>query len=444
MPRKPEPAPKGDLSPKSFAALMKAPARDAMLELVQQANKKYLYWDDFKYRSVPDGVDVADAWRFLKLMRSSGRTNAPVQDVHGHTFSYVLTDEVQRCLHVIDQQAGGPIRASELATSPDARTRYMVSSLMEEAIASSRIEGASTTRRVAKEMLRTGRSPKDTGEQMIANNYKAVVALNALKDEALTPELITYIQAMLTEGTLSDPRDVGRVRQEDDILVHDELGRVLHVPPKATELPRELRRLCDYANDDGPVFVHPVIKAVILHFWLAYLHPFADGNGRTARALFYLFMLKKGYWLFEYLSVSRVILGKRAGYDKAYLYAELDECDLTYFIDFNLHSIEKSLRDLWAYLERKNADDKQISESLRHDPTLNYRQRALVGRALRDSSTTFTVESHRKSHDIAYATARADLLDLVARGYLEQHRQGKAFVFVPVEGLQQRVGAPEG
>jgi Fic family protein len=205
-----------------------------------------------------------------------------------------------------------------------------------------------------------------------------------------------------------------------------------------------MKRLCDYANDDGPVFVHPVIKAVILHFWLAYLHPFADGNGRTARALFNLFMLKKGYWLFEYLSVSRAILGKRAGYDKAYLYAELDDCDLTYFVDFNLHAIEKSLKDLWAYLDRKNADDKQISESLRHDPTLNYRQRALVGRALRDSAATFTVESHRASHDVAYATARADLLDLVAREYLEQHRRGKAFVFVPVDGLQEKLGAPEG
>lgn len=40
---------------------------------------------------------------------------------------------------------------------------------------------------------------------------------------------------------------------------------------------------------------------------IAYMHPFVDGNGRTARALFYWYMLKSGYWLTEYLSISRVI-----------------------------------------------------------------------------------------------------------------------------------------
>ena len=442
MPKKPEPAPSGDLTAEAFARLMDSVGRDAMIELAQQANKKYLFWDEFKYRPMPDGVGAEDAWRFLKLMRGMGRTSTPVRDVHGHFFSYLLTEEVQRCLHVIDQQAGGPVNASGLVGSPDARMRYLVSSLMEEAIASSRIEGASTTRRVAKEMLRTGRAPKDKGERMIANNFRAVSALRELRNEPLTPALIVHVQEMLTTGTLTDPADVGHVRTDDDVLVHDELGRVLHVPPPAKDLRAELDRLCRYANGEGAIFVHPVVKATILHFWLAYLHPFADGNGRTARALAYLFMLKKGYWLFEYLSVSRVILGSRSAYDRAYLYAEMDECDATYFINFHVHAIERALAELWRYLDRKRAEEQQVSDTLRHDPTLNYRQRALLGRALGDSGSVFTIESHRASHEVAYATARADLLELVKRGYLEQHRQGKAFVFLPAEGLESRVSGP--
>jgi Fic family protein len=440
MPKKPEPAPSGELTPEAFATLMKA-GQSASSELVQRANKKYLYWDDFKYRPMPAGVDPADAWRFLKLLRGVGRVPTPVVDVHEHRFSYLLTEEVQRCLHVIDQQAGGPVTGIGVASSPDARARYLVSSLMEEAIASSRIEGASTTRRVAKEMLRTGRPPKSISERMIANNYRTVAALRDLKDETLTPDLIVRIQAMLTKETLDHPGDVGRIRQEDDILVHDELGQVLHVPPPASSLPAELERLCRYANDDGSVFVHPVVKATVLHFWLAYLHPFADGNGRTARALSYLFMLKKGYWLFEYLSVSRVILGSRSAYDRSYLYAEMDDCDMTYFVHFHVHAIETALKALWEYLDRKSAEDSQLSETLRHDPNLNYRQRALLGRAIGDSAALFTIESHRASHDVAYATARSDLLDLVRRGYLEQHRQGKSFAFLPVRGLRERVGS---
>ena len=55
-------------------------------------------------------------------------------------------------------------------------------------------------------------------------------------------------------------------------------------------------------------FIHPMIRSIILHFWLAYDHPFVDGNGRTARALFYWSMLRHGYWLFEFISISQIIL----------------------------------------------------------------------------------------------------------------------------------------
>ena len=78
-----------------------------------------------------------------------------------------------------------------------------------------------------------------------------------------------------------------------------------------------IEALCDYANRETDDFEHPTIKAIALHCWLALIHPFADGNGRTARALFYLFMLKNDYWLFEYLSISRVILRRRAQYERS-------------------------------------------------------------------------------------------------------------------------------
>ena len=63
----------------------------------------------------------------------------------------------------------------EVVTSErQAGQRFLVNSLMEEAIRSSQLEGATTSRRVAKEMLRTGREPRDRSERMIANNYRAL------------------------------------------------------------------------------------------------------------------------------------------------------------------------------------------------------------------------------------------------------------------------------
>src|SRR5205814_10028127 len=60
-------------------------------------------------------------------------------------------------------------------------------------------------------------------------------------------------------------------------------------------------------HDALPIF-HPMVRSMILHFWLAYDHPFVDGNGRTARALFYWSMLRNGYWMFEYITISKIIL----------------------------------------------------------------------------------------------------------------------------------------
>ena len=64
-------------------------------------------------------------------------------------------------------------------------------------------------------------------------------------------------------------------------------------------------------------FIHPVIKAIIIHFVISFLHPFVDGNGRTVRSFFYWYMLKKGYALTEFLSISRIIYANKVKYEKA-------------------------------------------------------------------------------------------------------------------------------
>jgi Fic family protein len=164
---------------------------------------------------------------------------------------------------------------------------------MEEAITSSQLEGAVTTREVAKKMLAEGRKPRDRSERMIANNYVTMRRIVELKDKPLTPELVFQVHREISEDALDIADGAGRFRRaEEDINVSDMEGTVFHTPPRAGELPARLQSMCDFANGVTPgFFVHPVIRGIILHFWLAYDHPFVDGNGRTARALFYWQML---------------------------------------------------------------------------------------------------------------------------------------------------------
>jgi Fic family protein len=404
---------------------------DSVGPILRRANREYLYWDKVKYLALPDGVTAEDAWRALKISRHLSRHSAPFTDQTGRLFGYSLTEELQRCLMVIDQQAGGSIISSTPSIPDHARKRYLISNLMEEAIASSQLEGAATTRAKAKDMLRSGRKPVTTAERMISNNYQAILRIKEVLGDALSPSLLLELQTILTDGTCAEPGDCGRFRTDSDNIVvgTDENEQALYVPPAAGVIQQELERLCAFANTDEGEFVHPVIKAAILHFWLAYVHPFCDGNGRTARALFYWYMLRRGYWLFEYISISRVIHRRRAQYERAFLYSEMDDRDLTYFLTFHLHAIEKALEELVSYLQRETEDDATLRSRLTQDQTLNHRQRAVLSRALADPMTVFTIESHRASHGVVYATARADLLDLVARGYLRSAREGHAFAF---------------
>ena len=184
----------------------------------------------------------------------------------------------------------------EVVTSEQqAGQRFLVNSLMEEAIRSSQLEGATTSRRVAKEMLRSGREPQ--GPQRADDRQQLPGApVHARGDgrDARAPTSVLELHRIVTEGTLDDPDAAGRLQRpgEERVAVFDrDDGRsrsTCRPPPE--QLPRAAcELLCDFANegDDGERFVHPVVRAILLHFWLAYDHPFEDGNGRTARILFF-------------------------------------------------------------------------------------------------------------------------------------------------------------
>ncbi|MHB9053528.1 MAG: Fic family protein [Thermoleophilia bacterium] len=438
--KKPEPPPR---VPERYSppAIADYEQWQALNRLLRYANEKYLYWDKFKHRPMPAWLSADDAWHYLKFVRQAQMRATPIRDIHGHSFKYWLPDMAQRHLHVIDRQAAGSITAESDILNSANRERYLVSSLMNEAIASSQIEGAATTRRVAREMLRTSRKPQNRGERMILNNYLTISQIRHLASKPLTPEMLNELHISMTRETLENPEAAGRYRlAHEDIVVQDH-DQILHVPPPASHLPNEVKRLCAFANRDENEFVHPVVKGILLHFWLGFLHPYVDGNGRTARAVFYWYMLSRGYWLFEFLSISEFILKGRAQYDRAFLYAETDDLDATYFVMFNLTTIVRSLNGLHEYLARKQKEAAEMTKVLGERSGLNHRQQAVLRRALSDENAEFTIASHQTSQNIAFATARSDLFDLVERGLLRREKVGRKYVFVIPDDLSDRIEA---
>jgi len=404
-------------------------------------DNKYLHWDKLRYYTPPAGFSSEEWWLTIKKQRRNLFRKLPIKDKSQKSFQYLSTDSMTEVLHTIDQSTVTFNQMPDSIRKTETKNRYYVSTLIQEAFTSSQLEGAATTRKVAKEMIRTGRPPCDKSEQMILNNFLAMKQIEKLKDEPLSKESVFEIHRLVTEKTLDGASAAGRFRRPSErIVVRDMYNEVFHDPPPAEQLEKRMAAMCKFANGKSPTgFIHPVIRSIILHFWLAYDHPFVDGNGRTARALFYWSVLRHRYWLFEFVSISQVIVKAPAKYAHAFLYTETDDNDLTYFILYHLEVIQQAIKQLHEYIERKTKRLQALEQQLRGITILNHRQRALISHALRHPHHRYTIKSHQISHNVVYQTGRLDLLDLENRGLLKSQKIGKTWYFTPVKNLEEKL-----
>src|SRR5438067_1054054 len=164
--RKPTVAPKLD-------QLLKSQKFD-LLEIIKKApgalfEGRYLHWDELQYREPPGGLSREEYWFLTKLKRQASRQMVPLVDKNGEPFNYISVDPIPQRLHEIDLRLGGQVKMPEQVTNRETRHEYYVNSLIQEAITSSQLEGATTTRQAAKEMLRTGRAPRDRRQRPISH-----------------------------------------------------------------------------------------------------------------------------------------------------------------------------------------------------------------------------------------------------------------------------------
>lgn len=437
--------------PQPFSRLLHELRKERIFAIMGESAKlaakdRYLHWDEIRRRPSPEGFSQEEWWLALKMRRAAALRSIPLKDSAGKPFEFAVPDTLSEQLHHIDCGVGTTFGLPPAVTTPETRNRYLVNTLMEEAITSSQLEGAVTAYGVAKDMLRSGRKPTDKSERMILNNYLTMQRIIELRGEKLSPDLVFELHSLVTRETLDTADAAGRFRRpEESVRVVDEIeGDEFHVPPPASELPQRIKAMCEFANGESPgFFIHPAVRAMILHFWLAYDHPFVDGNGRTARALFYWSMLHNGFWLFEFVSISAIVLRAPVKYAMAFLHTETDDNDLTYFILYHADVIQRAIQNLHVYIEQKKTALRESEHHLKRLIQLNHRQKALVLRALKNPGKEYTIEGHRTSHDVVYQTARTDLLTLAAQGLLLPQKRGKTLVFLAPEDLEEKLESEE-
>ncbi len=382
------------------------------VRLSREYNGRYLHWDELHYRDCGE-FGRYNLWYLMKLSRESAAKRISIGALE---LSYNYLDTFYENLHKLDMNLSAGFIPTE-KMDEKRKLLYSVSSIMEESIASSQIEGASTTTKVAKKMLRSNSAPRNKSEQMILNNYEAMQFIRSVVDRPLTPDLIREIHSKVSRGTMEDASFEGEFRDDDSIAVADPLtGKTYHNPVPFGDIMPLISELCSFANSDEP-FVHPVIKGMILHYVLAYIHPFVDGNGRVARSLFYWYTMKEGYGLMEYLSISKAIKKHRGQYDLAYLLSETDGNDITYFIRYNLDIIMESIGMFSDYLHKKIKAQNDALENIR-SYGLSVRQEDVLAEMIQ-SGEPITAYELAAIFNTQVQNIRKDLVVLMDKGLAE-------------------------
>jgi Fic family protein len=426
---------------KDFKKIFKFYQEDEIQGLIEKTDYLYYYWDKIRSQPLSKEFDREEVWAFIRFRRHMNSSVVAVLDINNKPFKFWLTDEMQKNLHFIDQSTGGSLALWDSGNVKKASTRYMISSLMEEAITSSQIEGAVATIKEAKKMLLEKRKPKNKSEQMIYNNFITMRSIKEICKKDLTIELLLELHVSITKDTLDSKEDEGQLRvSQDNVTIATNYGEVLFTPPLAKEIQKRLEALMQFANDtNSKPFIHPVVKAIILHFWMAYIHPFTDGNGRMARTLFYWYMLKHEYWLFEYTSISKTILKRTTKYANAYLYSEHDDNDLTYFIHFHIEVIMDAVEDLKKHIQAEREKNHQILAEITDYLDLNIRQTRIIQHIMSHPHDILTIKMHQNINKVAYQTARTDLLELEKKSWVKSVKKGKTFYFVPTDNLWEKL-----
>ena len=410
--------------------------------IVSEANNRYLPWQEFKNKSWVPNQDKEVLWYYITLIRKYSNTDSPVIDQQGRNFCYNPSRHTE-LLHKIDLELGGNFMGIDGFNEGD-KQEFVRRNLIEESIASSQLEGANTSRSAAKKMLLENRKPVNESEQMIVNNHQTMKWIEEdLLNEELSLDIIFELHKKITKDTI-DKKHIAVLRE-----TLDEKGNPLTVRPGADNIityvapPKEfveenIEKLILFANNKGnEEFIHPLIKAIIIHFWIGLLHPFEDGNGRLARILFYWYMLKQEYWAFSYLSLSEIILKSPKQYSMAYIYTEQDSNDLNYFINYNINKLELARQNFAKFIKSKVSDNKRNLQLIKQGYNLNKRQLNLLQYLAKDEQRYTSLVQHCQINQVGKVTASKDLKHLVNLEFLEKIRNGKNIIYAPLPTVKK-------
>ena len=380
--------------------------------IIEYFLERYLPRNEIVYR-LPVSVDICDAWPEILSARKEGAVTLPLCAWNGTPYWYSPTgDFLSAGNHLAEIARTRDLNRSELYLHDDG--------IVDEAYYSSVIEGAYSTRQRAHELIRSKEPPKDLSERMVLNNYRALQFVLEHLDGPINDAVILEIGRLLTDGTLD--MDTSPGYRTGPVSVVSGAEEVVYRAPDAEYVGPMMQQLLAYiANPD----IHPVVKACVSHIYFVTIHPFNDGNGRTARALSCMILLKAGYDFFRQVPISGLLLQERSRYYKAIRMAQAPEngYDFTYFMDYYADMLLRTTEQMHHHV----AAAQQLQALEKALPESGGRSRILRGAGwiVSEDIQTISTEKWQKKFGISFETARQDLKTLCESGFLTMRTVGR-------------------
>lgn len=384
---------------------------------------------DIMYR-LPSEIKINEFWSAVGKYRKSRGQEVQLLDQKGNNF-WFCPIPYRENLGIIDQYAkttvSNHIMDRIIKDIPTSEKALIMDALIDEAFNSSVIEGAFSTKKRTKEMITKKAKPLNISEQMIYNNYKALEYILENLHMPINESTVQEIYKIITDNTLDEENMVDKYRN-DAVIVFDYANqKEIYEGPNYILVPKMMEDLFSFIHSEDNL--HPVEKASILHFYFVYIHPFFDGNGRTARALSYMYLLHQGYDFFKFFSISTVIRDQKGKYYKAIQDVEDYGSDLTYFIEFNTKMIIISITNVLQRLGKEYGKALLFDALKKKGVFLAERQKKCLEYFIKTEKKYITIEEYIKKYKVSYETSRKDLNTLESMDLFSKEKIGKKYVY---------------
>lgn len=294
--------------------------------------------------------------------------------------------------------------------------------LILEAHYTTHIEGTHLTLDQSERLLSGEAVPEasldDTRELLNYRDAFELVAGYLGSGEPVTEGLIREIHKRLVRGVRGDSGMPGQYRVVQNYVMNSRTGEVVYTPPPPHDVPPMMTELVAWLGEAKPI--NPVLEAGVAQFQLVHVHPFVDGNGRTARLLSTLCLYRKGYDFKRLFTISEYYDRERAAYYRAIQSVRAGGMDLTGWLEYFTEGLAVQMREVQEKGERVIRADVLAR---RHH--LSDRQRAALGHVLEqgfialEDYTTLCPKANRR-------TLQRDLKAMVEKGLFVQEGAGPA------------------